>query len=269
MQTRAIFGLSGVGFLDAETRAYIGFSATATSLALTGGHEAVQQKNSSGVSLAAALVVGDMTVEIEGISDATAPMVARLRGGRLIDGSDTLQAANHASSVLPANPWGATSIVAANGKTPTVGAYSIERAAGDTVIIKRLFTPDGKTLAGGADEAVATTDFTVTAIPAGAAVGQKGWFFWEPATTVEQGEYSFGSLNLPKAVIVIGMSQSDKNVDAANENFEQVTIPLMQLNPIAQTNTSNEYKNLGTISGMAIHSAAINGCYTTKQFYGT
>ena len=268
MQTRAIFGLSGVGFLDAKTRAYIGFSATATRLEISGGHEATDQKNSSGVHLASALMVGDVTVEIEGISDATAPMVARLRGGKLVAGSEALSAANKASSVLPAVPWGATTIAAANGKTPLVGAYSIEKGAGDTVIINRLFTPDGKTLTGNTEGTVATTDFAVTAVPNTVAVGTKGYFFWEPATTTEQGEYAFGSLNLPDAVTVIGMTQSDKVVDLDNRNVERVVVPLMQLNPIAQSNNSNEYKNLGTISGKAIHSAAINGCFTTKQFFG-
>lgn len=266
--TRAIFGLSGVAFMDAHDRSYIGFSAKATRLTVSGGHEAVQQKTGTGVPVAAALAIADTTVEIEGITDATASMAARLRGGQLLAGSGAVNPSARASSVLPADAWGATAIAAANGKTPRVGVYSIRRSAADATAIRRVFTPDGRTVTGALGGEDASGDFAVTGIPSAVAVDTEGYFFWEPAVSAEQGEYVFGGLNLPRAVTVIGMSATEKQVDPANENFERVLIPVMQLNPIDSSSVANEYKSLGTISGMGIYSAAIGGVWTTKNFFG-
>ena len=95
-QTNAIYGLSGIGFLDPVAETAIGFSSTATTLKITGGFEAKMQKNSAGIAVASFYQVADATVEIEGITDATIGLMARLMGGTLLAGTAALPAARRA-----------------------------------------------------------------------------------------------------------------------------------------------------------------------------
>ena len=265
MQTRATYGLSGVGFLDSQNNAYIGFSVTAARLNITGGHEVVMQKNSPGVAVAAFNQIGDVTVEIEGITDATAAFIARLKGGTLKAGTGALPSALRPTTVLPAQ-WSATTVVIASNRAPLPGAYAITKGTTDTV--QRLFAADGSTIIGAAEGVDATADFTITTIPSVVSAGDVGYFFVEPITSVEAGEYVFGSLNVPGEVTVVGMTQDGLNTAQDNRNLKRIFVPRMQLNPIDENNASNEFSALGTVSGMALHDADLGGVYSVGYNYG-
>ena len=206
MQTQAVYGLSGVGFTDPADNSYVGFSMTAGSLKITGGHEVVEQKNSAGVTVAAFNQVAAASVEIEGITDATPGMIARLKGGRLRTGSDALPAAARPSPVRPVD-WDGITITAAANENPAPGAYVLTKTAA-AATVHRLFTGEGdsRQIANAKGED-ATADFDLANIPAGLATGEIGMFFWEPIADGVVGEYIFGSRNLPGLVSVFAMTE--------------------------------------------------------------
>ena len=267
-QTQAIYGLAGVGFTDPVDNSYVGFSVTALTLKITGGHEFVEQKNSADVLVSGFNKVASISVEIEGITDATHAMIARLKGGKLRTGTNALPGTVRASAVSPGQ-WAGTTVAIAAGMTPVAGVYTIEQHAADP-IVRRLFTGEGDArMVANADGDIATADFAITTIPAGVVVGDVGIFFLEPVATGTVAEYSFGSLNLPQLVSVHALTERTKTVDAENRNQKRIFIPRLQLNPIDDDSSANAVSALGTISGMPLHDATIAGCYTIAYSYGT
>lgn len=265
-QTNAIYGLSGIGFLDPVAETAIGFSSTATTLKIAGGFEAKMQKNSAGIAVASFYQVADATVEIEGITDATIGLMARLMGGTLLAGTAALPAARRASGVRPAE-WDGVAIAAAAGRDPEPGFYTIEKTGAATSEVRRLFSSTG--FAGVGDAGTdASAMFVVTTIPAGIDSGAVAGFFWEPAATDEVGEYVYGSLNLPDVVSVFAVTEATKSAAGDNRNAARIYIPRVVLNPIEDTHTAGEFHALGTVGGMALHDVSIDGTYTVSYSYG-
>ena len=266
MQTNAIFGLVGIGFLDTGSNTAIGFSATATSLKVSGGFESKPQKNSAGVHLESFYALGDTTVEIEGITDATIGLVSRLRGGTLRMGSAALPAALRASPVR-GDEWDGTTVAVAANATPAAGYYTIEKTAADP-IVRRLFTAEGFGGAGGAGT-VATADFDVTTVPNALAVGAMGGFFLEPVAAGSVGEYIYGSNNLPDDVALFAVTEGNRQADPEGRNQARVYVPRVTLNPIDESHEMGELHSLGTVSGMAKHDATLDGTYSVAYSFGT
>ena len=260
-RTNAIYGLAGVGFIDAQADVAIGYSLTATSLKITGGFELKSQMNSAGVTVEVFEQVAESTVEIEGITDATIGLVSRLRGGTLRTGSDTLPSVGRPGPVLPSK-WAATTIAAAASMVPAPGAYTIEKTGVNTVAVRRLFTADAQNDAGGGMGEDVSAEFAVTTVPAGVDMGDVGYFFWEPAATGEVGEYIYGSINLPGEIAIVGVTEGNKAVGADNRNQARIRIPRVALQPIEVTHQAAEVAVLGTVAGILKHDAGLGGTHS-------
>ena len=266
MQTNAVFGLVGIGFIDPGANEAVGFSATATTLTISGGFESKPQKNSAGVHLESFYALADTSVEIEGITDATIGLVSRLRGGTLRSGSAALPAALRASPVRGPE-WDGTTVAVAANATPAPGFYTIEKTAADP-IVRQLFTASNFGGAGGAGT-VATADFDVTTVPNALAVGAIGGFFLEPIATGSVGEYSYGSNNLPDDVSIFAVTEGNRQASPEGRNQSRVYIPRVTLNPIDEVHQMGELHALGTVGGMAKHDATIDGTYSVAYSFGT
>ena len=264
-QTNAIFGLVGIGFVDPVANSAIGFSATATTLKISGGFESKPQKNSAGFHLTSFYALADTTVEIEGITDATIGLMSRLKGGTLRTGSDALPSALRASPVR-GEDWAGAVVSIASNQTPAPGYYTVLNAA--TPVFTRLFTAAGFGEAGGAGADVSAM-FTIASVPSGLPTSAIGGFFVEPVATDEVGEYSYGSENLPDIVAAFAVTEANKNADPDGRNQARVYIPRIVLNPIEDTYQMGELYALGTVGGMALHDTGIAGTYSVAYSFGT
>ena len=265
-QTHAIFGLSGIGFLDPVAEKAIGFSATATTLKISGGFEAKMQKSSAGLHIASFYQVADATVEIEGITDATIGLMSRLMGGTLVAGSDALPAAARASGLRP-DKWAGTTVAAAANQTPEPGFYTIEQTGANAYEVRQLFSSTGFAGVGG-EGADVTAMFAISTVPATVDDDDVAGFFWEPVATSEVGEYVYGSLNLPDVVSIFAVTEANKTAERDNRNGARIYVPRVVLNPIEDTHTAGELHALGTVGGMAQHDADIGGTHTIAYTFG-
>ena len=264
-QSNAIFGLVGIGFVDPTTNTAIGFSATATTLKVGGGFEAKPQKNSAGFHLTSFYALADTSVEIEGITDATIGLMARLKGGRLRAGSDALPSALRASPVRGAD-WAGAVVSIASNRTPAPGYYTVTNAS--TPVFTRLFTASGFGEAGGTGTDV-SSQFSIASVPSGLPTSAVGGFFVEPVAVGSVAEYYYGSENLPDIVAAFAVTEGNKNASPDGRNQARIYIPRIVLNPIDDTYQTGELYALGTVGGMALHDPGINGTYSVAYSFGT
>ena len=265
-QNNSIFGLVGIGFVDPVANQAIGFSATATTLKLSGGFESKPQKNSAGFHLTSFYALADTTVEVEGITDATIGLMSRLKGGTLRTGSDALPSALRASPVR-GEDWGPRGCHY-RGR-PGAGArllHGLECGdAGVHAPFHRVRVRRGWRRRRGCERDVCDYRRAEPLSPTTAV----GGFFVEPVATDSVAEYYYGSENLPDIVAAFAVTEANKNADPDGRNQARIYIPKIVLNPIEDTYQMGELYALGTVGGMALHDVGIGGTYSVAYSFGT
>ena len=268
MQSYNTFGIAGCMFANARTGKFLGFSKSASKITIAGGLEVVPVPNSASLDVQAFQMPTEGTVAIEGVNDAHAGLVAALRGGTLVSGTDSVNTDLRVEFVEPTAKWGGTSITVAAGVEP--GVYTIEQTATDTFTTKLvLSTKAPRTLGGDYDDAEdVTTGFTISSVPATVEDDDQGFFIVEDITADQAGAYVYGSTNIPEEMSISCLTTKDFASDPDNVNVMRILIPRVVFKPIEITAESSVVNALGTIEGRMMHSQSIDGTHLIQHSFG-
>ena len=275
MQSYNTFGIAGCMFSNARSGKFLGFSKSATKLTIAGGLEVVPVMNSAGLDVQAFQMPTEGTVSIEGVTDAHAGLVAALRGGTLVSGTDSVNTALRVQFVEPASLWGATSITVAAGVEP--GVYTVQQdvdTSGVTDVITYetrlvLSTKAPRTLGGDYEDAEdVTTGFTFADVPDEVEDGDQGFFIVEDITADQAAAYVYGSTNIPEEMSIACVTTKDFASDPDNVNVMRILIPRVVFKPVEVTAESGVVNALGTIEGRMMHSQSIDGTHLIQHSFG-